>query len=120
MKKHQLASEKQQLATRIKEKYKGYLNSQSQLASSRVRDRVRKQKKKPEDYFNKMIFTDDWMKFKTFFGHKKLDVDPEENISTITSLIRDLYYNFALVTSPVYNVLYDKSGRYIITGGNDG
>ena len=82
MKRHQLANDKQQLVAMHREKYKDYISGSNKLVSSRFRDRGKKQQKRVEDYFNKMIFTDDWIRFKTFFGHKKLEIDPEDNMST--------------------------------------
>lgn len=82
IKKHSLAKEKQQFANKIRENYKDYIKNPSKLVNTLFRDRTKKLSKKTEDYFNKMIFTNDWIKFKTFFGHKKIDIDPEDNIST--------------------------------------
>ena len=82
IKKHALAKEKKQFVDKIREKYKDYINNPAKLVNSIFRDRKKKLPKKAEDYFNKMIFTDDWNKFKTFFGHKKIEIDPEDNLGT--------------------------------------
>jgi len=50
------------------------------------------------------IFTNYWNKYKSMFGHARKEQDPDDPING----------------SPVYNLMYDKSGRQVISAADDG
>ena len=55
---------------------------------------------------------------KSVFGHasKEGNQENEDDGSTYTNI----FFIFLLVTSPVYNLLYDKTGNFIISAADDG
>lgn len=57
------------------------------------------------DRFPKEIFIHHFQKLKSIFGHKSMDED---------------YDDYAFMTSPVYNLLFDKTGKIIVTADDDG
>ena len=71
--------------------------------SARGRRALRNNGKK--DLFPKSLFIHSFQKLKSVFGHKSLEEEFED-------------YDF--LTSPVYNLLFDKSGKIIITADDDG
>ena len=58
-----------------------------------------------KDLFPRSLFINSFQKLKSVFGHKSLEEEFED-------------YDF--LTSPVYNLLFDKTGKIIITADDDG
>ena len=58
-----------------------------------------------KDRFPKELFIHGFQKLKSVFGHKSLD---------------DEFDDYDFLTSPVYNLLFDKTGKIIITADDDG
>jgi len=67
--------------------------------------------------FPSELFTEYFGKLKTIFGHMKRDPDPEDPLSKKTLKID---VKVSLDGSPVYNLVYDKSGKYVVTAADDG
>lgn len=65
----------------------------------------KERKKMKNERFPKEIFVHHFQKLKNVFGHKSLDEDFED-------------YDY--LTSPIYNLLYDKTGKIIVTADDDG
>lgn len=80
MKQYKFQKNKNKLVEELRAKYKDYLDSSRRSLHSRFGQRAKRSASNPANSFNKMIFTEPWVKFKTFFGHKKVEVDPEDNL----------------------------------------
>jgi len=75
-----------------------------QRMNPKSRDRTNRRNEK-KDNFPKGLFIHSFQKLKSVFGHKSLEEEFED-------------YDF--LTSPVYNLLFDKTGKIIITADDDG
>lgn len=60
---------------------------------------------KKQEKFPKEIFIHNFQKMKSIFGHKSMEEEFDE---------------YVCLASPVYNLLYDKTGKVIITADDDG
>jgi len=67
--------------------------------------------------FPSEIFTHNWNKFKSIFGHSRRDPDPDDPISKEEGYFE---INIFLDGSPVYNLTYDKHGKYVVSAADDG
>ena len=87
MKLHRFQKNKSRLVEELRLKYRDYLDGYKSSLRSQLQQRAERSVINPANGFNKMIFAEPWTKFKTFFGHKKVEVDPEDNLRMILSFL---------------------------------
>lgn len=88
------------------------------------RDRLKRKIKSQRGYipsleYSPEIFTQYWGRLKSLFGHiKKDNLDPEDPISKCIVILNGL--KMYKDGSPVYNLIYDKTGAHVISAADDG
>ena len=97
MKHYRFQKNKRKLVEELRAKYSDYLDGSRTSLRSRLQLITKSSELLPANDFNKMLFTEPWIKFKTFFGHKKAEIDPEDNL-------RNFLVFIAMVKNPFSNL----------------